>query len=80
MTKGIGGLNVLQGLAGGFLAIALASAMLPECLKDAEDIEEFDKEFDNLNTLDIDEIDLDKKLNIKRLINNEGELIDERML
>ena len=64
------------------MAIAIASALLPECLKDAEDIEKFDKEFDNLKTLDIDEIDLEKKLDIKRLINDDGELIhgNERML
>ena len=76
MTKGIDGLKILPNLIGGFIAIAIASALLPECLKDAEDIEGFDKEFDNLNTLDIDEIDLDKKLDIKRLINDDGELID----
>ena len=58
------------------MAIAIASALLPECLKDAEDIEKFDKEFDNLKTINIENIDLDKKLDIKRLINKRGELID----
>jgi len=62
----------LSSLIGGFIAIGVMNAMLhPK--EDNEDNE--DNEYENLSGLEIEDIDLDKKLNIKRLINEEGELI-----
>lgn len=55
------------------MAIAIANACMPSIDKILNG--EQDDEYENLYELEAEDIDLDKKLDIKRTINDDGELI-----
>ena len=58
----------LGSLVGGFIALQIASASL-------DSLNERKEEYENLSELKTKKIDIDKRLNIKRLIDGDGELI-----
>jgi hypothetical protein len=68
--------KTLGRLAGSFLAVALASKYLSIYPDSLGNILNDKEEYENLSKLETENIDLDKKLNIKRLINEKGELND----